>query len=214
MFKALTAYTPSNIAVFPSQHDANADPSKPIKLWREVSPVWQPPVFGDTPTFTGTFTYTMLACDANGNPLSTPINSEDFYRSYVDAQVRTYRECADSFPNGVPFMYQVEFSSSDAQAINLEGKPAMPVVDVYGRNVFVKGPPFILGSETLLAKVNGEVMAEQYQAFRDRFNNPASMEETVASIKGILRGGGSAEAIISSIRLLLTNVKGETAHGR
>lgn len=180
---------------------APRNPSKPTKLWRDPSPIYQ--------NFWGAFmaapiTYKFFARTPLGTIALTPIdrNNPLFTGTYNYTVVNTLVENAFMFPQGVPYLVSRALPVEEAMEINIAGNPSLPMVDF----------PVKEGSFVFIPTADGKsVTAYEDEEFRKMAKPPRmSDEERISVVKKIIESPVmSAGDKIGAIRKAITNYGGD-----
>lgn len=200
-WRSLQTLIPNTITVYMSQQEyegvggvgtgAPVDNTKPYKPWRDNS-AWYPGSqwWGGV----GQRIYNTFKTDNQGRLVLAPIESNEWFYTYQDQAIRTYREYRHLFPAGVPVLKMQTISGAEAGQFN------------YGSNGQFTPPPAEIGSNQMLAQKvpGGEWMVIDCQEWIkiQKAATPQTAEAKVARILEICQGSGVAEAKLSEIRLV------------
>lgn len=166
---------------------------RPKKLWRDNSLLWAGGFWGFLNG--GTKSYKVIARKLDGTPKLTPIESKEAYDTYSDAAMRTYRENAFYFPNGVPFLEDVTLTNEVAQEFN------------FAENNILVDYPVDLRAGQLLEARGKDVLVWEYQDFAKAMRPPVNgATEVIAAVQAVIATQNmTPENKILAIRKLVTN---------
>lgn len=168
------------------------DKTKPKQFWRDDSLVagggWFAALMGASQS------YKMLARDASGKPLLTPITSNTFYNCYSLTAVRLYEQYAFMFRAGVPYLVDVAVPTAEASEPNFVGTD--PARDY----------PLTLGANHMLVAVGDDVQVWDIEEFAKANRVPPQVtpEQRVQMISAVCASNSPAVDKLQQIRALVT----------
>lgn len=179
----------------PAAARALADRTPPAMVFWGATP---PPAANTTPL--PEFEYTVLATDAGGRALLTPIESAPSYATWNQSILQVYRERRQFFPMGVPYTVKMRLPAEVAGALNFQATgPEIPV-------------PLDLRQDVLLVPDGqGGVVAYDYAEFMQASRVPEDWtdERRLQEIDAVRRRGGPAADQLAAILDLCTKRGGQ-----
>ena len=197
LVQSSVAWYPPHLDVF-NGLGAPKDPTSPNKPWRDNSFLAGGNWWNPAPPATDRV-YRVIATDAQGAPLLTPIGSSDFYATYTSLSVvNVYKEYAFMFPAGVPYLVNLTVPARFATSMNFGGTEPGYGYPIALRSDFLLLPPSF--------GADGTVQCIYYEDFLAQAKpRGLNYDQMIVVVRNVLASGLSSEYMVQQIRLAVQN---------